>query len=223
VTGSIREYDASARALAHLANAIVVSVGYRLAPEHRFPVAHADALAAYRWVVTHGASIRGDTSKVALAGEGAGGNLAVATAMAARDSSLQQPACVIAIYPIASGDTLSASYVVNAHVQPLDRAMMSWFFSNEITGPGDLADPRINLIHANLHGLPPTTVITDQIDPLHSEGQILSQRMASAGVDVRYRNYDGVTHGFFGLGAVVDRAREANQFAADGLKLAFSR
>ena len=214
-------YDGGARALSKMADAVVVSVDYRQGPEHRFPAAHDDAIAAYEWVLQDAASIGGDTAMVALAGESAGGGLAVATAIAARDRKLRMPASIVSVYPIAGTDTTTASYLENAEAKPLNRAMMSWFFDNYLRGPQDRADPRVNLVGADLHGLPPTTIINAQIDPLRSEGEMLAQRMKAAGVTVEQVTYDAVTHEFFGMGGVVDKARTAEELAARALKRGF--
>lgn len=214
-------YDAGARAISKLANAIVVSVDYRQGPEHRFPAAHDDAIATYAWVVENAASIGGDPARVALAGESAGGGLAVATAIAARDRQMSAPSAVIAVYPIAGTDTTTPAYVENAQAKPLSRAMMSWFFQNYLDGPQDRDDPRLNLVAADLRGLPPTTIINAQIDPLRSDGELLAERLRAAGVEVQQRSWNGVTHEFFGMGAVLDEALQAQQWAADALKRAF--
>jgi acetyl esterase len=214
-------YDGGARALSKLANAVVVSVDYRQGPEHKFPAAHDDAIAAYEWALKNAASIKGDPSKIALAGESAGGGLAVATAIAARDRKLQMPTAVVSVYPIAGTDTTTPSYVENADAKPLSRPMMSWFFENYLNGSQDRADPRVNLVAADLHGLPPTTIINAQIDPLRSEGEMLAQKLRAAGVDVQQKTYDGVTHEFFGMGMVVDKAMDAEQMAAAALKKGF--
>jgi acetyl esterase len=214
-------YDGGARALSKLANAVVVSVDYRQGPEHRFPAAHDDAIAAYEWALKNAASIKGDPAKVALAGESAGGGLAVATAIAARDRKLQMPVAVVSVYPIAGTDTTTPSYVENAEAKPLNRVMMSWFFDHYLNGPQDRANPRVNLVAADLHGLPPTTIINAQIDPLRSEGEMLAQKLRAAGVDVQQKTYDAVTHEFFGMGMVVDKAMAAEQMAADALKRGF--
>jgi acetyl esterase len=216
-------YDGGARALSKLANAVVVSVDYRQGPEHKFPAAHDDAVAAYEWALKNAASIKGDPTKVALAGESAGGGLAVATAIAARDRKLQMPVAVVSVYPIAGTDTTTESYIENAEAKPLNRALMSWFFENYFNGPQDRADPRVNLVAADLHGLPPTTVINAQIDPLRTEGEQLAKRLGAAGVDVRQKTYDGVTHEFFSMGTVVDDAMSAEQMAADALTNAFGK
>ena len=214
-------YDGGARGLAKQANAVVVSVDYRLAPEAKFPAQHDDALAAYRWAVANAASIKGDPKRVALAGESAGGNLAVATAVAARDAKLQQPSAVIAVYPIAQPDTTTASYTTYATAKPLNRAMMGWFARQTTRTPADLQDPRINLVSANLRDLPPVTIINAQIDPLLDDGAMLEQALRSAGNPVERRVYDGVTHEFFGMAAVEDQAGEAQVYAGQRLKSAF--
>ena len=221
VIATIDTYDSSARALANAAGAIVVSVEYRKGPENKFPAAHDDAFAAYQWALANAASIGGDPNRVATAGESAGGNLAVATAMTARDRGVRLPVHVLAVYPIADGDTESPSYVENANARPLNRAMMQWFFGHYLRTPADARDPRISLTRANLRGLPPTTVITAQIDPLRSDGQELADRLRQAGVRVDAHNHEGVTHEFFGMGAVVADARAAVQEAAAGLRSGF--
>jgi acetyl esterase/lipase len=214
-------YDGGARALAQTANAIVVSVDYRRAPEHKFPAAHEDALAAYRWVLANAASIGGDPKRVALAGESAGGNLAVATAIAARDAKLQQPTGVIAVYPVAQNDTTTASYDTYASAKPLNRPMIGWFLKNTLASPDQAQDPRLNLVAANLAGLPPVTIINAQIDPLLDDGAMLEAALKRANVSVERKVYDGVTHEFFGMGQVVDKAREAEQYAGERLKSTF--
>ena len=216
-------YDGGARSLAIGANAVVVSADYRSGPEHKFPAAHDDALAIYRWALANASAIKGDAKRIALAGESAGGNLAVATAIAASDKSLQAPLAVISVYPIASGDTTSASYVENANAKPLNRAMMSWFFTNALNSPADHMDPRINLVAADLHGLPPVTIINAQIDPLRSDGEMLAAKIRSAGGSVDQKTYDGVTHEFFGMGAVHATAKDAEGRAADALRKAFGK
>lgn len=214
-------YDGGARGLAKAANAVVVSIDYRRAPEARFPAQHDDALAAYRWALANAASIKGDPKRVALAGESAGGNLAVATGVAARDARLQMPAAIVAVYPIAQPDTTTTSYTTYANAKPLNRAMMGWFAKHTVRTPADLQDPRINLVKANLRDLPPVTIINAQIDPLLDDGAQLEQALRSAGNQVERRVYDGVTHEFFGMAAVEPKAKDAQGYAGDRLKSAF--
>lgn len=222
VLANSQVYDASTRALAREGQAVVLSVDYRLAPEAKFPAQHDDAFAAYRWALANAGRIGGDPRRVAIAGESAGGNLAVATAIAARDAGLQAPLHVLSIYPIAGSDTDTPSYRENANALPLGRALMNWFFFHTARTPADALDPRINLIAANLRGLPPTTIIAAQIDPLRSEGELLANRMRAAGVNVTRREFPRVTHEFFGADAVITEAQAAQRFAGERLRAAFS-
>ncbi|HEV8176256.1 MAG TPA: alpha/beta hydrolase [Gemmatimonadales bacterium] len=223
VIADLDTYDASPRALANLANAIVVSSHYRQGPEHKFPAAHQDAFTAYRWALANAKSLGGDPSKVAVVGESAGGGLATAVSMMARDSGAQMPVHQVLVYPIAGYDLNTPSYQENAEARPLNKAMMAWFFDQYLRSPADGKNPLIDLVNADLKGLPAATVITAQIDPLRSEGKTLADRLETAGVDVDYKNYEGATHEFFGMGAVLDDAKAAQQQAADGLKKGFGR
>ena len=221
VIANLDVYDASANVLADKTEAVVVSVAYRLAPENKFPVAHNDAFAAYEWVLKNAASIKGDAKKVAVAGESAGGNLAINTAIKARDNKIMLPTAILAVYPVAGADMNTASYKKNEMAKPLDKAMMMWFVKNYLKSMDQAMDPRINLVAANLKGLPPVTIITAEIDPLQSEGMTLADKLKAAGVKVDSKNYDGVTHEFFGMGAIVPQAKDAEMYAADQLKKAF--
>ena len=223
VIGSKDVYDGGARALSMMAGAIVISADYRLGPEHKFPAAHDDAIAVYDWTLKNAGLLKGDAKRVALAGESAGGGLAVATAIAARDMKLRMPLAIISVYPIAGGDTTTPSYVRYAAAKPLNRPMMSWFFDHYLRSAADRQDPRINLVAADLQGLPPTTIINAQIDPLLSDGEVLAEKLRAAGVRVTQTTYDGVTHEFFGMSAAHDKAKDANGMAADALKKAFGQ
>lgn len=220
VIANIDVYDASAKALSDQTGAIVVSVAYRLAPEHKFPTAHNDAYAAYQWVLKNAASFKGDAKKVAVAGESAGANLAINTAIKARDSKIMIPAAILAVYPVAGSDMNTKSYQANAKAKPLDKPMMMWFVKNYLNNMSEAKDPRINLVAANLKGLPSVTVITAEIDPLQSEGMLFADKLKAADVKVDSKNYDGVTHEFFGMGAIVPQAKEAMAYAAGQLKAA---
>ena len=223
VTGTLDSYDASDRALAQDTGAIVVSVAYRLAPEARFPAAQDDARASYRWLLENAASIGADPKRLALAGESAGGNLAIDTAIWARDRGLPAPLHQLLIYPVVGTDLTTSSYAEMAQAVPLNRAAVEWYVAHTIRQSADLRDPRLNVIGAaDLHGLPPTTIVSAQIDPLRSEGEALAQKLQGLGVPVEQRTYPGVTHEFFGMGAVVVQAREAEEFAAMRLKASFA-
>lgn len=214
-------YDGGARGLAKASGAIVVSVDYRQAPEHRFPAAWDDALAAYRWLTMHAADIGGDPARLALAGESAGGNLAVATAVAARDAGLPKPLHVVSVYPVAQTSLNTESYIENAIAKPLNRAMVKWFVDHLVRSEDDLKDTRLQLIEADLSELPPVTIINARLDPLRSDGAKLEDALTTAGVSVERREYEGVAHEFFGAAAVLDKARQAQAFAGERLRASF--
>lgn len=215
-------YDGGARGLSKAAQAIVVSVDYRRAPEAKFPAAWDDSFAAYKWVATNASSLNGDPKRLAVAGESAGGNLAVATAIAARDGGVTAPRHIVAVYPVAqTGDMMTPSYVDSATAKPLNKAMIGWFVENLLAKPADKTDPRLDLVHAKLAGLPPVTIINAEIDPLRSDGELLAAALKTAGVKVERKVYKGVTHEFFGAAAVASKAKDAQALAGRDLKKAF--
>lgn len=216
-------YDAGPRSISKLANAVVVSVDYRQGPENRFPDAHDDAYAAYAWVLQNAASLQGDPARVAVGGESAGGGLAVSTSLMAREKGVKLPVYQMVVYPIAGTDTHTPSYMENAEAKPLGRAGMVWFFDNYLFSSADREDPRVNLVAADLRGLPPTIIINAEIDPLRSEGEALAERLRAAGVAVEQKTFPGTAHEFFGMAAVIDKAKEAQQMVANGLKAAFGK
>jgi acetyl esterase len=224
VIADIDTYDASAAALAEKAKAIVVSVEYRHAPESKFPAAHDDSFAAYKWVLQNAKDWGGDPRKVAVAGESAGGNLAINMAIRARDQNVQKPVHMLLVYPVAGADMTTPSYKENAEAIPLSKQAMEWFVKNTITSEQDLQDPRLNVVgKADLKNLPDATIITAEIDPLMSEGRTLAQKLRQAGSEVKYQNYDGVTHEFFGMAAAVKDAERAQDLAAHELRDAFAQ
>lgn len=223
VIANLDTYDASPRAIANLAGAVVVSSHYRQGPEHKFPAAHQDAFAAYKWTLANAKALKGDPTRIAVMGESAGGGLAGAVSLMARDSSVQLPVHQVLVYPIAGYDLNTPSYQENADAKPLNKPMMAWFFEQYLKSPADGQNPLIDLVHADLEGLPSATVINAQIDPLRSDGEQLARALEAAGVDADQKTYDGVTHEFFGMGAVVNEAKDAEGMAADALKDAFGR
>ena len=222
VFADIDIYHASPHAIAKKAHAIVVSVHYRQAPENKFPASHDDANAAYKWVIANADKWGADAKKIAVVGESAGGNLAITVAISARDEKLTQPVHIVAIYPVAGTNLDTASYKKNEDAKPLGKAGMAWFFKHEASSQSDLNDPRLNLVEAaDLKGLPPVTIVTDEIDPLMSEGQMLAKKLEYVGVKTKLKNYNGVTHEFFGMGAVISKANDAEDFVAEELKQSF--
>jgi acetyl esterase len=219
VSADTKTYASSIKAIATGARAVVVSVEYHQAPEHKFPAAPNDAFAAYQWVLANAAEVGGDADRVAVAGESAGGNLATVVALMARDKQVKAPLHQLLIYPVVNDDMNTPSYQRNANARPLNKAMMAWFFKQYGADP---QNPYALPAKAqSLKGLPPATVLTAEIDPLASEGEAYAQRLKKEGVEVDYRQFDGVTHEFFGMGAVVPKAVDAQKFATDGLRKAF--
>ncbi len=223
VIANLNTYNASAEGMANQAEAIVVSVAYRQAPEHKFPTAHNDSYAAYEWTVKNAAAIKGDPKRIALVGESAGGNLAASVSMMARDKGMQMPVHEILVYPIAGYDFNTASYQESDSVKPLSSSLMKWFFEKYLHNPADGESPMISLVTANLKGMPPTTIIAAQYDPLRSEGEMLADNLKKAGVATIYKLYKGTTHEFFGMAAVVPEAKDAQAMAATELKRAFDK
>ncbi len=214
-------YDSTPRSLANKVKAIIISVEYRKAPEFKFPAAHEDAYAAYKWVVNNADSLKGDPRKIAVAGESEGGNLALNVAIRARDEKFQVPTHELLVYPMAGINMETASYKKYGDTKPLSKSMMNWYLKNYLNNPSEKNDPRINLMNANLKGLKPCTIITAQVDPLRSDGETLAKKMKKQGVSVRYRNYEGVTHEFFGMTPILKDARSAQELAASRLKSSF--
>lgn len=224
VIANLDTYESSAIALAKKANAVVVSVEYRHAPENKFPAAHEDAFAAYKWVLSNANQFGGDAAKVAVAGESAGGNLAANVAIMARDGKVQMPVHMVLVYPVAGTDMSTPSYIANQNAMPLSKGAMGWFFDKTLAKPEDAKNPMLNLTTiADLKGLPPATVINAEIDPLLSDGTMLVDKLKAAGVKTMHVTYKGVTHEFFGLDAVVADAKAAQDVAARDLKAAFAK
>lgn len=223
VIADTKTYEASIRALAKQANAIMVSVDYHRAPEHKFPAAANDAYAAYKWVLEHAKEFNGDPKRVAVGGESAGGNLATVVSMMARDKKETLPVHQLLIYPVVNNDFNTPSYQKNAEATPLNKAMMQWFFKHYSAKPEDGKNLyAVPMKAESLKGLPPATIIAAEIDPLLSEGKSYADRLKKDGVEVAYKEFDGVTHEFFGMGAVVPTAKEAQKMAAHALQKAFS-
>lgn len=210
VIADINTYDATPRALAIGSKAMVISVDYRHAPESKFPAQHEDAWAAYAWTVENVHTLNGDAKRIAVAGESAGANLAANVALMAKEMKTTMPVHQLLVYPIAGNDMDTPSYRENADAMPLGKADMEWFVSHVFTSKEDTADPRINLVgRKDLNGLPAATVVLAQIDPLRSEGETYAEKLKAAGVKVNLIKVDGVTHEFFGMAKVVDKAKAA--------------
>ncbi len=223
VIANLDTYDPSAKVLAELTGTVLVSVAYRQGPEHKFPTAHNDSYAAYQWAIKNAASIKGNAKQVVVVGESAGGNLAAAVSMMARDKGAMLPIHQVLIYPIAGYDLNTPSYQTYADAKPLNKPLMQWFFDNYLPNKEAGNNKLISLVNADLKGLPPTTIIGAELDPLQSEGKTLADNLKAAGVDVVYKKFDGVTHEFFGMGAISPKANEAEMLASGRIKKSFDK
>ena len=222
VIANLDVYEPSCRALCNAAECIVVSVAYRQAPEYKYPAAVEDAYAALQWVMQNAQVLGGDPARVAVGGESAGGNLATVACLKARDEGGLMPVAQLLIYPVTDARMNTPSYQEQADAKPLNTAMMPWFWKHYLANESQKSEPYASpMLAQSLSGLPPAIVITAESDPLRDEGEAYARRLAAEGVSVTSRRFDGVMHEFFGLAGVVDKATEAVQEAADGLKRVF--
>jgi acetyl esterase len=217
-------YDSSARALTNGAGAVLISVDYRRAPEHKYPAAADDAYAATQWAFEHARELNGMPGKVAVAGESAGGNLATVSCLMARDRNGRMPVFQLLVYPIANFELNTHSYLDSADGPILTRDMMIWFYQQYVTDPTQARNQYVSPLQAaSLKGLPPALVVTDGFDVLRSEGVQYAAKLRKDGVPVAEKHYPAMTHEFFGMGAAVKTARSAELAAASALKAAFAK
>ncbi len=222
VIANLDVYEPSCRALSNAAEAIVVSVAYRQAPEHKCPAAVEDAYAATKWILENAAQIGGDPSRVVVAGESAGGNLATVACQIIKDNNGAQPVAQLLIYPVTDARGGYPSYEQNVNSAPLKTAMMPWFFKHYLKSDDQKLEKYVSPILAeDLTGLPLAIIITAEFDPLRDEGEAYAQKLADAGVSVKAKRFDGVSHEFFGLSGAVGKAKEALDFAVEGLQKVF--
>ena len=216
--GSLNSHDRPCRYLCHRADCIVVSVDYRLAPEHKFPAAVEDALAAFNWVAANAHDLGGAPDMVAVAGDSAGGNLAAVIAQLTRSQALK-PAFQLLIYPATDFAMNTPSHASCGEGYLLTRPSMEWFRDQYLNGTQEQQDPRASpLKAADFKGLPPSMVITAGFDPLRDEGKAYADALTAAGVPVVYRNFDGLIHGFINTLGVVHAAARAMDEIAYGLR-----
>ncbi len=207
-------HDATCRSLANAAGCVVVSVDYRLAPEHPFPAAPEDCYAATRWTAEYAPSLGIDPARIAVGGDSAGGNLAAVVALMARERGGPPLRFQLLVYPVTDAACETESFHENAQGYLLTAGMMRWFWSRYLPGDADAAHPLASPLRApDLSGLPPALCITAEYDPLRDEGEAYAARLRAAGVPVRGSRYDGVFHGFFSMGADLDAAVRAMQEA----------
>jgi acetyl esterase len=222
VIGSVAGADATCRRLAAQAGAVVVSVDYRLAPEHPFPGPVEDCYAATRWAVEHAAEWDADASRLAVGGDSAGGNLAAVMCLAARERTGPDIRFQLLVYPVTDLLMSYPSITENGEGYLLTADTMRWFVGHYL-GDADPKDPLASPLYADdLSGLPPALVITAEYDPLRDEGEAYGVALEQAGVAVTARRFAGQIHGFFGFGAIFPAAREGVDLAAATLRKALS-
>jgi acetyl esterase len=223
VIGSIDTHDPICRDLADRSGCLVVSVEYRLAPEHRFPAAAEDAYAATRWVAEHAGEVGADPARLAVGGDSAGGNLAAAVALMARDRGGPPLAFQLLIYPVTDRGIETPSYRENAEGYGLTRDRMAWFWNQYLSRPADADDPYASTLRAeSLRGLPPALVVTAGYDVLRDEAEQYAARLRADGVEAQVARYPGLVHGFFGMTGPIDAARDGLRRTADTLRSALA-
>nr|WP_114912031.1 alpha/beta hydrolase [Acidibrevibacterium fodinaquatile] len=224
VIGDLDTHDVVCRQIANGSGGAVVSVDYRLAPEHKFPAAVEDAIAATAWIAAHGATLGIDTARLAVGGDSAGGNLAAVVALDARDRDGPKLIQQTLIYPATESTMSHPSHERFAEGLLLTRPTMKWFLGHYLRGAEDLADWRVSPLRAtSLADLPPALVLTAGYDPLCDEGEDYAARLAAAGVPVTRVRVEGMIHGFLTMGKLIPAANEAVAMIAAALKIAFAR
>ncbi len=223
VIGNPDSTDAICKAVANRAGCVVVSVDYRLAPEFKFPIPLDECYAATEWIAAHGAEIGVDGSRIAVGGDSAGGNLAAAVALRARDTNGPAIRLQLLVYPVTNHDYSTVSYADNGDGYLLTKDMMVWFWDHYLRTAADGADPLASPLRAgNLAGLPPAHVMTAEFDPLRDEGEAYAAALTAAGVPVTHTRYDGMIHAFWQMLAVFEAASSAADEAALHLRKAFA-
>jgi acetyl esterase len=216
-------HDGMCRNLCAGANCVVVSVDYRLAPEHKFPAAPDDCLAATRWGAENASALCGEAGRIMVAGDSAGGNLAAVTALRIRDEGGPKLIGQMLIYPVTDYyQPGTPSMTENAEGYGLTRDGMIWFWNHYVRSPGDGVHPHASPLRAvTLADLPPALVATAQYDPLRDEGELYAEALRKVGVPVEMKRWDGMNHGFFFFPGIVDKATQATDEACDWARRVF--
>ncbi|HVA44125.1 MAG TPA: alpha/beta hydrolase [Acidimicrobiales bacterium] len=221
VIGGIGTHDPLCQQLSSRVPAVVVSVDYRLAPEHPFPAAVEDCWAATQWVAANAAGLGADPARLAVAGDSAGGNLAAVVAIRARDAGSPAVAYQLLIYPTTDATGSHPSIQENGQGYFLTAETMVWFQGHYLGPDGDRNHPDASpLFIEDLSGVAPAFIVTAEYDPLRDEGEAYGRRLEEAGVPTKVRRYDGMIHAFFQLDAVIPAAASAITDAVDGLRQA---
>lgn len=208
---SLNTHDGMCRNLAAGIGCVVVSVDYRLAPEHTFPAGPDDCLAATRWAAAHAAELGADPSRIVLAGDSAGGNMAAVTAIRVRDEGGPALNGQILLYPVTDyHEPGTPSYEENADGYGLTRETMRWFWNHYLSDPAEADNPlAAPLRHPDLAGLPPAYIVSAEFDPLRDEAEIYGEKLRAAGVPVEITRRPGMNHGFLFWCGRVDGADAA--------------
>lgn len=223
VIGDLDTHDVLCRQLCNASDCAVIAVDYRLGPEHRFPAAADDAIAAARWVRSQAAALKVDASRLAVGGDSAGGNLAAVVALAARDAGDLPIAFQLLIYPATDQRRGAPSHTTNAQGYLLTRDTITYFHDHYIADPAQDLDWRCSpLLHANHQHLPPAFVLTAGYDPLRDEGIGYAQKLSEAGVRSTLVSFERQIHGFITMGRVIDEANVAVQLCAAQLRTALN-
>jgi acetyl esterase len=216
-------HDGVCRSLANGAGCTVVSVDYRLAPEHPFPAGPEDCYAATRFVAERGPELGIDPARIAIGGDSAGGNLTAVVSQMARDRRGPRLRYQLLVYPVTDARFDTVSYRENAEGYFLTTNMMKWFWKKYLADAADAENPYASPLRAkDLTGLPPGLCITAEYDPLRDEGEAYAARLREAGVACETTRYGGMFHGFFGMGALLDPAKAAIAQAAGALRKALA-
>ena len=223
VIGDLYTHDGICRSIANAANCIVASVDYRMAPEQKYPVAVEDSYAGFAWVLANAGKLGVDARRVAVGGDSAGGNLAAAVSLMARDRGTTLPVQQTLIYPVTNHSYDTPSYHENATGFLLTRDAMRWFWNHYLARDAQGKEPYASpLLAQSLAGLPPALVITAGCDPLRDEGEAYAARLRDAGVPVTLTRYEGIFHGFIRMTRLLDKAKAALDEIAGSLKKAFA-
>ena len=223
VLGDLDQYDDMCRRLCQGASSIVVSVDYGLAPEWRFPDPVEECYAVTRWAADHAEALGADPNQIAIAGDSAGGNLAAAVCLLARDRDVPRLACQVLMYPVTHMLSETESRSRNGSGYFLESPDMLWFGECYLRDRCDAKDPLASPLLASDHkGLPPAVVITAEYDPLHDEGVAYTAALRKAGVPTVHRDYPGMIHGFMSMTWMFEQAIEAIDFVAETLQITFT-
>jgi len=216
----LESHDRQCRALAKASGCTVISVDYRLAPEHKFPAATEDAYAATCYVAEHAGEFGIDPNRIAVGGDSAGGNLATVVALMARDRRGPSLRFQLMVYPVVDFEDESPSMQEYGKNHFLDRSTMAWFGEQYFSNAEERRQPYASPLNADLRGLPPAMILTCECDPLRDQGESYARKLVNAGVSVELKQYEGMIHVFFNLGGIVDTARTAIADAGSALRQA---